>query len=548
MKLRIAELRLEVEHGQEDLIAEAAKRMRISPENIQRLWILRRAVDARRRRQIGFVYTVEVLVKEAVGRRVLRKNLPSVGLINETPPLPLARGSQPMAWPPVVVGAGPAGIFAALKLAEFGYRPVLLERGPDVRQRTRDVLNFWQTGELNLESNVQFGEGGAGTFSDGKLTTRIKDYRVGEVLARLVAAGAPEEITWLHKPHVGTDILRQVVEGLRRQLLEMGGRVQFGAKVTGLLQEKNRRVTGVIVNGTKDIPAGAVVMAIGHSARDTSRWLFAHEVAMEQKPFAIGLRIEHPQALIDQSQYGDFAGHPKLGPADYHLTYHSDQHKRNAYTFCMCPGGQVVAAASEAEGVVTNGMSKHDRASGIANSALVVNVGREDFRAGYPLAGVDFQRALEKAAFKAGGGGYKAPVQPVADFLADCKPSRAPAGLYPSYLPGTVPANLREILPKEVGEVLAEALQDFDRKVRGFAGDAAVLTGLETRTSSPLRILRDKEYCSVNTPGLYPAGEGAGYAGGIVSAAVDGLRVAEAIIRRYALPVQEAELEEGGTT
>lgn len=538
MKLRIAELRLELEHSREDLTAGVAKKIGVSPENIHSLWVLRRSVDARRR-QIGFVYTVEVLLKETVGRKVLGKNLPGVGLINERPTLPLNRGSQPLVWPPVVIGAGPAGIFAALKLAEFGYRPLLLERGPEVRQRTRDVLNFWQTGELNLASNVQFGEGGAGTFSDGKLTTRIKDHRVDEVLNRLVAAGAPEEITWLHKPHIGTDILREVVEGLRRQLLQMGGRVQFEARATGLLQEKNRRVVGITVNRNKEIPAGAVVMAIGHSARDTYNWLLEHEVAMEQKPFAIGLRIEHPQSLIDHSQYGDFAGHPKLGPADYHLTCHSRQHQRNAYTFCMCPGGQVVAAASETAGVVTNGMSRHDRATGVANSAVVVNVDKVDFNSGHPLAGIYFQRALERSAFSAGGGGFKAPVQPVADFLADRQPSQLPPGLIPSYLPGTVPANLREILPKEIGEVLAEALQDFDRKISGFAKDKAVLTGVETRTSAPLRILRDEDCCSINTPGLYPAGEGAGYAGGIISAAVDGIKVAEAIIRRYTLPEKQ---------
>jgi uncharacterized FAD-dependent dehydrogenase len=536
MKIKIAELRLGLEQRQTDLLAAAANRMEISPKDVLSLRVLRQAVDARRKHQIGFVYTVEVLVEDTVGQRVLGKNLPRVGLIDETPALTPVRGSQHIVWPPVVVGAGPAGIFAALKLAEFGYRPLLLERGPEVRQRTQDVLNFWQTGELNLESNVQFGEGGAGTFSDGKLTTRIKDYRVDEVLSRLVAAGAPEEITWLHKPHIGTDLLRQIVENLRRQLLKMGGRVQFGAKVTGLLQNKYRLVTGVIKNGKEEIPANLVVLATGHSARDTYRWLLEHEVAMEQKPFAIGLRIEHPQSMIDHSQYGDFAGHPKLGSADYHLTYHSKQHQRNAYTFCMCPGGQVVAAASEPGGVVTNGMSLHQRASGVANSAVVVNVGNADLSSDHPLAGIYFQRALEKSAFKAGGGGFRAPVQPVADFLADRQPSQLPPGLIPSYLPGTVPANLREILPKEISEVLAEALQDFDRKIHGFAKDKAVLTGVETRTSAPLRILRDEDCCSINTPGLYPAGEGAGYAGGIISAAVDGIKVAEAIIRRYALP------------
>ncbi|MEW6663070.1 MAG: NAD(P)/FAD-dependent oxidoreductase [Bacillota bacterium] len=538
MKLRLSELRLDLNHDQSDLEREAAKRLGIPPEAIQQLWVLRRAVDARRKNQIGFVYAVDLVVDESVGRRVLGKNIPSVGLINDAPPSPLFRGSQPMTRPPVVVGAGPAGIFAALKLAEWGYRPLLLERGPEVEERTRDVAHFWQTGELNPESNVQFGEGGAGTFSDGKLTTRIKDYRVGEVLARMVQAGAPEEIAWLHKPHVGTDVLHRVVVGLRRQLLALGGRVRFGARVTGLLYDRGR-AGGVIVNGGEEVPAGTVLMAIGHSARDTYRWLAEQGVAMEQKPFAVGLRIEHPQSLIDQAQYGEFAGHPRLGAADYHLTYHSDKFSRNAYTFCMCPGGQVVAAASEPGGVVTNGMSKHARASGIANSAVVVNVGEEDMGDAHPLAGIEFQRRLEKAAFLAGGGGFKAPAQPVTDFLADRQPGRLPEAGYPTYLPGTSPANLREILPEPVGEVLVEALQVFDRKVRGFGGTKAILTGVETRTSAPVRILRDEDCCSVNTPGLYPAGEGAGYAGGIVSAAVDGFRVAEALIRRYALPEQE---------
>ncbi|KKM11733.1 hypothetical protein SY88_07215 [Clostridiales bacterium PH28_bin88] len=535
MRLRIAELRLGLEHTPEEVRREAARRLGISPEALRQVWVVRQAVDARRKQGIGFVYTVDVLVEDDTGRKALGLNIPSVGPVAEPKPRQLTRGQERLPYPPVVVGAGPAGLFAALSLARWGYRPLLLERGREIARRTRDVEAFWQGGDLDPSSNVQFGEGGAGTFSDGKLTTRIKDERVHEVLRYLVEAGAPEEVAYLHKPHIGTDRLREVVVRLRRRLLDLGGQVRFQARVSQLLLD-HRRVVGVMVNDQTEILAGVVVLAIGHSARDTYAALAGQQVAMEPKPFAVGLRVEHPQALIDKAQYGRLAGHPRLGAADYHLTYHSEEYGRNAYTFCMCPGGYVVAAASEKGGVVTNGMSEFARDSGIANSAVVVSVGPGDFPDEGPLAGVEFQRRWERRAYQLGGGDYQAPAQRVGDFLAGRVSGDLPVTPVPTYRPGAVPADLRDCLPKEVGEVLSEALAAFDRKLKGFAGDNAVLTGVETRTSAPLRLVRDERCCSVNTRGLYPAGEGAGYAGGIVSAAVDGMRVAEAIIETYALP------------
>ncbi|MTV48321.1 hypothetical protein GJ688_04895 [Heliobacillus mobilis] len=587
MKIRIANLRAGLSEDTGRLLPKAAKRLGLKPGQIAELNIIREAVDARKKADIRFVYTVEVLLKADVKipSGIVEKDS-QIAIVKEEKVKPLLRGNEPLTSRPIVVGAGPCGYFAALKLAEAGYRPILLERGYDVDRRTEDVRRFWETGELQVNSNVQFGEGGAGTFSDGKLTTRTHDPRITEVFERLAEAGAPQEILYKAKPHVGTDVLRQVVRNLRKRLEEQGGEVFFGAQVDELILEKTalgRRVAGVKLtkeselmaehlnkhanqkgltkfsagssdagglstkslpvgsllvdspSESREIPAEIVVLAIGHSARDTVKNLYHQDVPMQAKPFAIGLRVEHPQELIDRSQYGEMAGHERLGVADYQLHTKIQEAGRTVFSFCMCPGGTVVAAASEEGGVVTNGMSEYARDTGVANSALVVSVGPEDFPSPGPLGGAEFQRIWERKAFELGGSNYRAPAQTVGDFLADQKGDLTGALVTPTYQPDVTAANLHASLPKEVGEALQAGLKNFGRKIQGFDMAQAVLTGVETRTSAPWRILRDESLQSPDLHGLYPAGEGAGYAGGIVSAAVDGLRVADAIISTYRL-------------
>ncbi|QGG46420.1 NAD(P)/FAD-dependent oxidoreductase [Heliorestis convoluta] len=556
MKLRIANLRAGLTENKEQIIKKAAKRLGLRMTQIAHLEITKEAIDARKKQELRLVYTVEVELQKGVkvAPAVFDKDRQIVQVTDEVPG-PLLRGSEPLRQRPVVVGAGPCGYFAALKLAEAGYRPILLERGQAVAQRAEDVETFWQSGQLNLDSNVQYGEGGAGTFSDGKLTTRTHDRRIGEVFTTFVEAGAPEEIKVKAKPHIGTDRLRTVVAQLRQRLESLGGSVFFGAKVESLLLEKEqthahkatqqeRKVVGLsLANGNSldgmapggELKTSIVILAMGHSARDTAKALYDQDVPFEEKPFAIGLRVEHPQALIDESQYGEWAGHPRLGVADYQLHTKLVTEERTVFSFCMCPGGQVVAAASEEGGVVTNGMSAYARDSAVANSALVVSVKPEDFPIPGPLGGVEFQRIWERKAYQAGGSNYKAPAQSVEGFLQDQKGDLSGLAVQPTYRPGVEAVNLRDCLPKEVGEALVAGLEDFGRKIKGFNGGDAVLTGVETRTSAPWRIPRDESLQSIGVQGLYPAGEGAGYAGGIVSAAVDGLRVAEAIIATYRL-------------
>jgi uncharacterized FAD-dependent dehydrogenase len=527
--LRITNFRVAVEDDS-PLSLLAARRLRLPPGSVAEVRIVRRAVDARRKSNIGFVYTLDVAVAVAEGQVLARlAGDRDVAVRVEEAPAPVVPGHKPLAAPPVVVGAGPAGLFAALTLAEHGYRPVLLERGRDVEARTRDVARFWATGEFDPASNVQFGEGGAGTFSDGKLTTRVNDPRSGLVLDALVAAGAPPEIKYLHKPHVGTDKLRAVVAALRRRIVAAGGTVEFESRVTDITVAGSV-LTGIVVNENRHIPAGVALFAVGHSARDTYAMLARRGVAMEAKPFAVGVRIEHPQELIDRAQYGGLAGHPGLGAADYALVFQDRTAGRTAYSFCMCPGGLVVAAASEEGGVVTNGMSLFGRDSGLANSALVVNVGPPDFGGGV-LAGIEFQRRWERLAYEAGGRTYAAPVQTVGGFLAG--KSGGDFLVPPSYRPATTVADLAACLPPAVAATLARALPDFGRRIKGFDHPRAVLTGVETRTSAPLRMVRGADYMSVTVAGLAPIGEGAGYAGGIMSAALDGLNAALAIIKEY---------------
>lgn len=509
----------------------AARRLKLPPDAVRQVTIVRRAVDARRKNNIHFVYTLEVDVTVPPGQ-VLARLAGDRDVLKVTPQAAeeIITGNKKLTDRPVVVGAGPAGLFAAYMLAQYGFKPLLIERGRDVDQRARDIADFWRTGRLEETSNVQFGEGGAGTFSDGKLTTRVTDPRMAGVLAIMVAAGAPPEIKYLHKPHIGTDKLRQVVKNIRNRIIEMGGQVEFESRLTAV-ETAEGGLKKLTINDSRSLSCQALFLAIGHSARDTYRLLYDARVALEAKAFAIGVRIEHPQELIDQSQYGAAAGHPKLGAADYALVYQDRAAGRAAYSFCMCPGGLVVAAASEEGGVVTNGMSLFSRDSGIANSALAVTVNPADCGPEV-LAGIEFQRRYERLAFQLGGQSYAAPAQTVGDFLAG-KSGGANYLVTPSYRPGVTPADLRECLPEFVTATLARALPDFGRKIRGFDQPGAVLTGVETRTSAPVRIVRGPDFVSVNTKGLYPIGEGAGYAGGIMSAALDGMNAAIRFIQEY---------------
>lgn len=526
--IRVNEIKLSVDEDMEVLRDKIAKKLRLNPQEIIDYTIFKESIDARKRNDINFVYIVDVNIQNE--ETVLRKNKN----LQKSPDVryhDVKTGDGHLLHRPVVIGTGPAGLFAGLILAQRGYNPILLERGKDVDTRTSDVDEFWNNGKLNPESNVQFGEGGAGTFSDGKLTTRTKDMRSRKALVEFVAAGAPKEILYAYKPHIGTDILKTIVKNIRQSIITLGGEVRFGSKVTDVFIE-NGAVVGLEINKAETLKVQTVILAIGHSARDTYEMLNARGVKIGQKPFAIGVRIEHPQSLINQSQYRQQAEHPRLGAADYRLTYQS-KNGRSVYTFCMCPGGTVVAAASELNTVVTNGMSEYARDKDNANSALLVQIHVGDFGSDHPLAGVEFQRKWEKAAFELGGADYSAPAQLVKDFLLD-KSSEKLGDIKPSYLPGIKLAELKKCLPEYVVESMKEAILEFDNKLKRFALPHAVMTGVETRSSAPIRIERESETMeSVNVMGLYPIGEGGGYAGGIISATIDGIKAAEKIISKY---------------
>ncbi|MCV4288720.1 NAD(P)/FAD-dependent oxidoreductase [Pseudomonas capsici] len=528
--LRITELKLPIDHPDEDLRAALLQHLDIDSSELLDFTLFKRSYDARKKSsELFFIYTIDFRVRDE--EALLRKlaNDRHVGPAPDVSYKVVGHAPADLKERPIVVGFGPCGIFAALLLAQMGFKPIILERGKEVRQRTKDTWGLWRKKILNPESNVQFGEGGAGTFSDGKLYSQIKDpkFHGRKVLHEFVKAGAPEEILYVSKPHIGTFRLTGVVENMRQQIEALGGEVRFQQRVTDLLIEDGQ-LQGVVLDSGERIESRHVILALGHSARDTFRMLHSRGVYMEAKPFSVGFRIEHPQSLIDRARLGKYAGHPKLGAADYKLVHHASN-GRSVYSFCMCPGGTVVAATSEPNRVVTNGMSQYSRNERNANSGIVVGITPEDYP-GSPLAGIELQERLESHAFVMGGGTYEAPAQLVGDFIAG-KASTELGSVEPSYKPGVKLMDLADALPAYAIEAIREALPAFDNQIKGFAQHDAVLTGIETRTSAPLRITRGADMQSLNVKGLYPAGEGAGYAGGILSAGVDGIRIAEGLAR-----------------
>ncbi|MCE9522960.1 MAG: NAD(P)/FAD-dependent oxidoreductase [Alphaproteobacteria bacterium] len=530
--LRLTELKLPLDHAEGALRAAVLKRLGVGAGELISFSVFRRAVDARKPKAIVFIYTLDVALKNeaAVLKRFAgERNVSVAPDVGYHFVAPAARAST---LRPVVIGAGPCGLFAALILAQMGLRPLILERGKVVRERTKDTFGFWRRRVLNPESNAQFGEGGAGTFSDGKLYSQVKDprYLGRKVLTEFVTAGAPPEILYVSKPHIGTFRLVTVVEHMRATIQALGGEFRFQTRVEriaiGTDGAGERRVEGLVLADGSTIAAEQVVLAVGHSARDTFQMLFDAGVHIEAKPFSIGFRIEHPQSLIDRARFGPHAGNKLLGAADYKLVHHC-ANGRSVYSFCMCPGGTVVATASEPGRVVTNGMSQYSRNERNANAGIVVGITPADYP-DHPLAGIAFQRQWEERAFEAGGRDYSAPGQRVGDFLAG-RASVSLGEVVPSYKPSVLPTDLATCLPDYAIAAIREALPAFAREIKGYAMDDAVLTGVETRTSSPISIRRGADFQSVNTRGLYPAGEGAGYAGGILSAGIDGIKVAEAV-------------------
>ena len=516
MKLLVSNLILGLDDGQKELEILAAKKLKLKLQNIKNIKIVKQSVDARKKPGIRLVYSISCEVLDGI-----RPNSSDIRILEQVQEEALIPGSRHIDGRPLVIGTGPSGVFCGLILAQNGYKPVIIDRGGNVEERTKKVEHYWKCGELDTDTNVQFGEGGAGTFSDGKLTTRINDVRCDKVLKEYHRFGAPDEILYKAKPHIGTDILKNVVVNMRKEIERLGGTVLFNTKAIDI-NIRDGKICGVLTDTHSNIDTNVVVMAIGHSARDTFDMLYNRGVPFEQKPFSIGVRIEHPQSLINTAQYGAASGHPSLGAADYQL-FHK-QKERTAYSFCMCPGGLVVASASEPNSIVREN----------ANSALVVSVGPADFATSHPLGGIEFQRKWEALAYKFGGNNGSAPVQRLEDFLYNRVGKIG--SVKPSYTGKSKCADINECLPHYVTSCMKESIGYFDRKLKGFGMGDALLTGVETRTSSPVRIPRNELFECVGVAGLYPAGEGAGYAGGIVSAAVDGIKIAQQIIRTFAAP------------
>ncbi|MEB3210056.1 MAG: NAD(P)/FAD-dependent oxidoreductase [Leptolyngbyaceae bacterium] len=526
--IRLSEIKLPLDHSESDLQDAILKKLHLRAADLVAYSVFKRSYDARKKSTIILVYIVDV---ETTKDAALLKRFNSDSHVAPTPDMtyhPVAHAPEDLGDRPIVIGTGPCGMFAGLLLAQMGFRPLILERGKSVRDRSVDTFGFWIKKRLNPESNVQFGEGGAGTFSDGKLYSQVRDpHHYGrKVLTELVNAGASSEILYINKPHIGTYRLVKIVQNLRATIESLGGEIRFQNRVEDI-EIDNGQVRGVRLESGEHIASSRVVLAVGHSARDTFQMLCDRGVYIEPKPFSIGFRIEHPQSLIDQCRFGTYAGHERLGAADYKLVHHC-KNGRSVYSFCMCPGGKVVAAASEPGKLVTNGMSEYARDESNANSAIVVGITPEEDYPDGPLAGIALQRRLEAHAFELGGRSYEAPGQLVGDFLAN-RPSTEFGKVLPSYKPGVCPGDLSSSLPEYAIAAIREALPAFDKKIHGFAMHDAVLTGVETRTSCPIRIKRNDHYQSINTAGLFPAGEGAGYAGGILSAGIDGIKVAEAV-------------------
>ncbi len=541
--LRLNEIKLPLHHQESDIADAIISTLKINKDDLQSFSIFKRSYDARKKANILLIYQLDVELSKDIEAAVL-KQFSHQSFVKESPDTSykfvapstsdFPAGDQQR---PIIIGFGPGGILAALILAQMGLKPIVLERGQDVKQRTQDTWGFWRKGKLNTESNVQFGEGGAGTFSDGKLYSQIKDknHLGRKVLNEFVKAGAPEEILTISKPHIGTFKLVKMVQAMRDEIISLGGEVRFNSKVETIQREptnnnateNNGQITGVTLSNGETLQSRHIILAIGHSARDTFQMLLDQGVYIEAKPFSIGFRIEHPQSVIDKARFGNEAGNPILGAADYKLVHHCPN-GRSVYSFCMCPGGTVVAATSEDGAVVTNGMSQYSRHERNANAAIVVGIDPQEDYPEHVFAGIDLQRKLEKLAYELGGSNYHAPAQLVGDFLQN-KPSTELASVTPSYQPGVTLGDLSKALPEFAVAAIREAIPAFDKKIKGFAMTDAILTGVETRTSSPICIKRGKAMQSINTTGLYPTGEGAGYAGGILSAAIDGIKAAQAV-------------------